>query len=87
MNTTPRILSAAEFIAQGTTAGAIMSIAAHLDAGGEHVPDRLTARAVRAVAHEVAELTGQSLQIPGAVNDARRRAHNDNRRGGKRRAA
>lgn len=87
MNTTPRILSAAEFIAQGTTPGAIMSISAHLDAGGEHVPDRLTARAVRAVAHEVAELTGQSLQIPGAVNDARRRAHNDNRRGGKRRAA
>lgn len=84
------ILTAREFIAQGTTAGAIMSIAAHLDAGGEHIPDRLTARAVRAVAHEVAEITGQSLQIPGAVNDARQRAKwtaNDNRRGGKRRAA
>lgn len=90
MNTTPHILTASEFIAQGTTAGAIMSIAAHLDAGGEHIPDRLTARAVRAVAHEVAELTGQSLQIPGAVTEARQRArwaHNDNRRGGKRRAA
>lgn len=83
MNTTPHILSAAEFIAQGTTAGAIMSIAAHLESSGEHVPDRLTARAVRAVAHEVAEITGQSLQIPGAVTEARQRARwaeNDNRR-------
>lgn len=83
------ILTAQQFIAQGTTAGAIMSIAAHLDAGGDHVPDRLTARAVRAVAHEVAEITGQSLQIPGAVTEARQRArwaHNDNRRA-KRRAA
>jgi hypothetical protein len=44
---------------------------------------------VRAVAHEVAEITGQRLAIPGAVNEARRRAHNDNRRSQprKRRAA
>lgn len=78
------ILTAAEFIAQGTTAGAIMSIATHLEhRSDDHVPDKLTAEAVRSVAYEVAAITGQSLQIPGAVTDARfaaRRAANDNKR-------
>ena len=67
----PNILTAREFIAQGTTAGAIMSIAAYNS--GE------TAERLSMAAREVAKLTGQSLRIPGAVNDARRAA-NDNRR-------
>lgn len=73
------ILTAQEFIAQGTSAGAIMSIAA----ANLHYGDKLAA-----VAREVAARTGQSLNIPGAVTAAReaaRRAANDNRRG--RRAA
>lgn len=69
------ILTADEFIAQGTSAGAIMSIAASNEA----------ARAkLEAVAREVAARTGQSLNIPGAVTasrEAARRAANDNRRG------
>lgn len=73
------ILTAQEFIAQGTTAGAIMSIAAAN-------PEARTK--LEAIASEVAARTGQSLNIPGAVTAAReaaRRAANDNRRG--RRAA
>lgn len=66
-------LTAAEFIAQGTTAGAIMSIAA----GRPHI---------EAVAREVAAITGQTLQVPGAVTFARQAA-NDNRRSGRRAAA
>ena len=83
MNTrTTNILTAREFIAQGATAGAIMSIAAAQTVAG--------ARArVEAVAREVAAITGQSLQIPGAVTKAResrrQRPANDNRQ--QRRAA
>lgn len=74
------ILTADEFIAQGTSAGAIMSIAvANPAARGE----------IERVAKEVARRTGQSLQIPGAVTAAReasrRRPANDNKP--KRRAA
>lgn len=73
------ILTAQEFIAQGTSAGAIMSIAAANEAARQRLED---------VAREVAARAGQSLNIPGAVTAAReaaRRAANDNRRG--RRAA
>ena len=73
------ILTAQEFIAQGTSAGAIMSIAAANEAARTKL---------EAIAREVATRTGQSAQIPGAVTAAReaaRRAANDNRRG--RRAA
>lgn len=69
------ILTAQEFIAQGTSAGAIMSIAAANPAASAKL---------EAVAREVASRTGQSLSIPGAVTAAResaRRAANDNRRG------
>lgn len=77
MNTrTTNILTAREFIAQGTTAGAIMSTSA--------APTVAGARAkVEAVAREVAAITGQSLQIPGALTKAResrrQRPVNDNR--------
>lgn len=73
------ILTANEFIAQGTSAGAIMSIAAANEAARTKL---------EAIAREVAARTGQSLNIPGAVTasrEAARRAANDNRRG--RRAA
>lgn len=80
------VLDADEFIAQGTTAGAIMSIAEHLSAGGrDHVPQPLLAAEVRNVARLVADRTGQSLHVPGSTTDARlaerrrRRAANDNR--------
>lgn len=70
------ILSAREFIAQGTEAGAIMSIAA-----AQTAPSARSK--VEAVAREVAAITGQSLQIPGAVSKAREarrhRSVNDNR--------
>ena len=77
MNTrTTNILTAREFIAQGTTAGAIMSIAASQTVHGRGVK-------LEAVAREVAAITGQSLQIPGAVTKAResrrQRPANDNR--------
>lgn len=66
------ILSAAEFIAQGTTAGAIMSIAESLESRNEgHVPQPFLAARVRRVAEEVAALTGQTLQIPAALTNAR----------------
>ena len=91
------ILTAEQFIAQGTTAGAIMSIAAHLEhRSDDHVPDRLTAAKVRTVAHEVAAITSQSLAIPGAATEARQRARwssgkkpasNDNKRRGDKRGA
>jgi hypothetical protein len=74
------VLTADEFQAQGTTAGAIMSIAEHLSAHGQPI----LAATVRDVARDVAHATGQSLAVPGAVNDARmqaRRAANDNRHG------
>lgn len=79
---TVRVLTAAEFIAQGTTAGAIMSIAAGR-------PE------IEAVAREVAAITGQSLKRPGQVTaereraalERRRRPGNDNRSRRSRRAA
>lgn len=88
------ILSAAEFIAQGTTAGAIMSIGDALASAKDgHVQQHVLASRVRQIAHEVAALTGQSLQIPAAITNARflsrqrpKRAANDNR-GGKRKVA
>lgn len=79
------ILSAREFIAQGTTAGAIMSIAESLASQlNGHVQRHELAARVREVAREVATITGQSLQIPAAVTNARthkankRRPANDN---------
>ncbi len=76
------IFTAREFIAQGTTAGAIMSIAAAQTMPGARAK-------VEAVAREVAAITGQSLQIPGALTKAResrrQRPANDNRQ--RRRAA
>lgn len=72
---TMHILNAQEFIAQGTSAGVIMSIAAANPAARPRL---------EAVASEVAARTGQSLNIPGAITAAReaaRRAANDNRRG------
>lgn len=80
-NSTRRIhvLTADEFIAQGTTAGAIMSIAAANPAASQELS---------VIARQVADKTGQPLQIPGAVTAAResrrRRPANDN---GRRRAA
>ena len=88
------ILTAAEFIAQGTTAGAIMSIAETLASGNDgHVPQHVLAEGVRCVAREVAAITGQTLHIPAAVTNARftsrrpKRANNDNHRNRGRRAA
>lgn len=78
------ILDADEFIAQGTTPGAIMSIAEHLSANSHP----LLAADLRNTAHSVSHRTGQSLQVPGALTESRRRprskvgkprAHNDNR--------
>lgn len=81
------VLTADEFIAQGTAPGAIMSIAEHLShAGYDHLPQPLLAAEVRSVAREVARITGQRLAVPGAVNDARmaarrpRKGANDNAR-------
>lgn len=72
------ILTAHQFIAQGTSAGAIMSIASGR-------PE------VEAIAREVAAITGQSLKWPGqvtadrerAAQERRRRPANDNRRRGR----
>lgn len=79
------ILTADEFIAQGTTAGAIMSIAVANPAARTELED---------IAWLVSQKTGQSLQIPGSVNEARmtsrpRKPANDNRpaRQARRRAA
>lgn len=67
------ILSAAEFIAQGTTPGQIASIARR---------NPIQARAIRAVAEDVAAITGAPL-----YGKPRPRPHNDNYRGKNRRAA
>lgn len=61
------VLTAQEFIAQGTAPGAIMSIGEHLSRSGQP----LLAAEVRSVAREVAALTGQSLAVPGAEYNAR----------------
>jgi len=66
------ILTAQEFIDQGTTAGAIMSIASANPA---------KRAALEKVARDVSRQTGQTLQIPGALTAARnerRRPSNDN---------
>lgn len=68
------ILTAQEFIDQGTTAGAIMSIASAN-------PAKRTA--LEKVARDVSRQTGQTLQIPGALTasrNERRRPSNDNSR-------
>lgn len=73
------ILTAHEFIAQGTRAYQIVSMAGSSPARRELLD----------IAHTVASLTGDSMQIPGAVTQAReaaRRAANDNRRRSRRAA-
>lgn len=73
------ILTAHEFIAQGTRAYQIVSMAG----SSSHRHELLD------IAHTVASLTGDSMQIPGAVTQAReaaRRAANDNRRRSRRAA-
>jgi hypothetical protein len=78
------ILTAREFIDQGTSAGAIMSIAASQTTAASK-------QAVEAVAREVAKLTGATLTIPGAATaareESRRRPANDNRPRRERRVA
>lgn len=74
------ILTAHEFIAQGTRAYQIASMARSSPARRELLD----------IARTVASITGDSMQIPGAVTLAReaaRRASNDNRRRKHRRAA
>ena len=70
------ILSAAEFIAQGTTPGQIASIARR---------NPIHARAIRAIAEEVAAITGAPLY--GKPRPKAQRHHNDNSRNRGRRAA
>ncbi|MFU0504168.1 hypothetical protein [Pseudaminobacter sp. NGMCC 1.201702] len=68
------ILTAREFIAQGTSAAAIMSIARSLESGNyQHRPQKELAAAVRSVANEVADIMGVDLY------GKRRRFANDNR--------
>lgn len=75
------ILTAREFIAQGTSAAAVLSIAKfHLSFSNHELAGR-----IRRVAEEVADLTGVRIYaLP-----RRRKPANDNsrRRGGARRAA
>lgn len=68
------ILSAAEFITQGTTPGQIASIARRNPA---------QARDIRSIAEEVAAITGSPLY----GKPRPKRAHNDNNRNRGRRAA
>lgn len=57
-----QVLTAHEFIAQGTSAGAVASIAAYLEREThEHKPQPDLAAHVRRVAEEVAALTGTPL--------------------------
>lgn len=63
------ILSAAEFIAQGTTPGQIISIARR---------NPIQARAIRSIAEEVAAATGAPLY--GKPRQKTPRPHNDNQR-------
>lgn len=87
------ILTAQQFIAQGTSAASVASIARYLDSDeGGRVPQPKLAAAVRRVAEEVAALTGVKLYGKRGhyVAPKARRANNDNRRQGqskKRRAA
>lgn len=61
------VLTADEFIEQGTAPGAIMSIAEHLSAYGQPI----LAATVLDVARDVAHATGQTLAVPGAEYNAR----------------
>lgn len=70
------ILTATEFIAQGTTPGQIASIA-------RRNPDQ--ARAIRSLAEEVAAITGAPLY--GKPRPKAQRHHNDNNRSRGRRVA
>lgn len=74
------ILSAAEFIAQGTTPGQIASIARR---------NPIHARAIRAIAEEVAAITGAPLygKPRPKAHGTSTRHHNDNSRNRGRRAA
>lgn len=80
------ILSADEFIEQGTSAGAILSIAAAQS-------DPTNKSILEYTAREVARRTGQPLTLPSAIHNARnanfhkRKTANDNRRPQQRRAA
>lgn len=67
------VLSADQFIAQGTSPGAILSIASTQK-------DQALRSQLEDTARVVALETGQPLQIPGAVSEARLRAANDNKR-------
>ncbi|RJG46548.1 hypothetical protein [Mesorhizobium sp. DCY119] len=67
-------LSAQEFIAQGTSAAAVLSIAKFLASDRGKPANPRAASKLRAVAFEVADLTGVRLQaLPRAVNDNRSR--------------
>ncbi|MFC7067403.1 hypothetical protein [Brucella rhizosphaerae] len=70
------ILTAAEFIAQGTTVAAIFSIARWY-----RVSDPATAAKIKDIAYEVSRKTGEMIRM------RRIRPANDNRRPFKRRAA
>ncbi|NSZ06483.1 hypothetical protein G6M14_08935 [Agrobacterium tumefaciens] len=67
------VLSAEQFIAQGTSPGAILSIASTQK-------DRTLRSQLEDTARIVAIETGLPLQIPGAASDARQRGSNDNKR-------
>lgn len=84
------ILSAHEFIAQGTSAAGVAAIAAYLDDASNKKPNPDLAARVRRVAEEVAALTGSLLYGKrGHYTPApkRMRADNSNRRVVARRAA
>ncbi|GLU26668.1 hypothetical protein [Brucella sp. NBRC 12950] len=74
--TLPHILTADEFIAQGTTAAAILSLARWYRVG-----DPATAAKIKDIAYEVSGKTGEQFRM------RRIRPANDNRRPFKRRAA
>lgn len=81
------ILTAHEFIAQGTSAASVASIARYLDSEAAAQPK--LAAAVRRIAEEVAALTGVKLYGKRGhyVAPRPRRVANDNRRQGKKRRA
>lgn len=75
-----QILSAREFIDQGTSASAVLSIAEfHLN---KPRPDELLAEQIHNIARDVAAITGAPLS-----RQPRTKARNDNRRHGERRVA
>lgn len=83
------ILTAQQFIAQGTTAASVASIARYLDSDeGGRVPQPKIAAAVRRIAEEVAALTGVKLYGKRGhyVAPRPRKSANDNRRRNRRAA-